>query len=71
MSGSPPLDSFGRRRSPAAGPGYAADQAGSGDPCCEFGVPSGSREVAMDDWDFEQLEPWLHTRPSGCARAYH
>jgi site-specific recombinase XerD len=125
MSVSPPLDSLGRRRSPAAVPGYLAGRRpGSkgrhypADPprteeiiavmrCCGDGVHGdrarglivvlwraglriqealdlteldldprrGSvlvrrgkgghrREVGMDDWGFEQLEPWLEARHS-------
>src|SRR3954464_11954908 len=125
MSASPPLDSLGRRRSPAAVPGYLTGRrAGSkgrrypSDPprteeiiavmrCCGDGlhgdrargliavlwraglriqealdlgeldldarrgsvlVRSGKggrrREVGMDSWGFEQLEPWLRARPT-------
>jgi site-specific recombinase XerD len=123
MSASPPLDSLGRRRSPATVPGYLAGRASRSkglrypaDPprteeiiavmrCCGDGLHGdrargliaklwraglriqealdlteldldrrrGSvlvrrgkggrrREVGMDDWGFEQLEPWLHAR---------
>jgi site-specific recombinase XerD len=123
MSVSPPLDSLGRRRSPAAVPGYLAGRRPRSkgrhypaDPprteeiiavmrCCGDGVHGdrarglivvlwraglriqealdlteldldprrGSvlvrrgkgghrREVGMDDWGFEQLEPWLQAR---------
>jgi site-specific recombinase XerD len=145
MSASPPLDSLGRRRSPAAVPGYLAGRPPRSkgrrypaDPprteeiiavmrCCGDGLHGarargliavlwraglriqaaldlteldldrrrGSvlvrrgkggrrREVGMDDWGFEQLEPWLHARetmPVGllvcvingrtCGRAWH
>jgi site-specific recombinase XerD len=123
MSASPPLDSFGRRRAPAAVPGYRAGRRSRSkgrryppDPprteeiiqvmrCCGDGLHGdrarglivvlwraglriqealdlteldldarrGSvlvrrgkggrrREVGMDDWGFEQLEPWLRAR---------
>src|ERR687896_477075 len=123
MSASPPLDSLGRRRSPAAVPGYLAGRSPRSkgrryppDPprteeiiavmrCCGDGLHGdrarglivllwraglriqealdlteldldprrGSvlvrrgkggqrREVGMDDWGFEQLEPWLQAR---------
>jgi site-specific recombinase XerD len=123
MSGSPQLDSFGRRRSPVALPGYRAGRRSPSkgrryppDPprteeiiqvmrCCGDGLHGdrarglivvlwraglriqealdlteldldarrGSvlvrrgkggrrREVGMDDWGFEQLEPWLRAR---------
>src|SRR3954462_10259554 len=123
MSASPPLDSLGRRRSPAAMPGYLAGRPPRSkgrryppDPprteeiiavmrCCGDGhhgdparglivllwraglriqealdlgeldldarrgsvlVRSGKggrrREVGMDNWGFEQLEPWLRAR---------
>src|SRR4051812_3747852 len=123
MPASPPLDSFGRRRSPAAVPGYRAGRRSRSkgrryppDPprteeivrvmrCCGDGLHGdrarglivvlwrarlrirealdlteldldarrGSvpvrrgkggrrREVGMDDWDFEQLEPWLRSK---------
>ena len=123
MSASPPLDSLGRRRSPAAVPGYLAGRRPRSkgrryppDPprteeiiavmrCCGDGLHGdrarglivllwraglriqealdlteldldprrGSvlvrrgkggrrREVGMDDWGFEQLEPWLRAR---------
>src|SRR5213080_2885424 len=144
MSASPPLDSFGRRRSPAAVPGLTGRRPRSKgrryppDPprteeiiqvmrCCGVGLHGdrargliavlwraglriqealdlgeldldprrGSvlvrrgkggrrREVGMDDWGFEQLEPWLQARermPVGplfcvingrtCGRAWH
>src|SRR5919106_1007182 len=81
MSASPPLDSLGRRRSPAAVPGYLAERPPRSkgrryppDPprteeiievmrCCGDGLHGDrAREVGMDDWGFEQLEPWLRAR---------